>query len=247
MKNKKRTFVILTCMFLNFAIMACHIPLISQTVGIKATSAETEIIEATAGLPTEVDETENRTLTPTQAVSIESDTTQVYYGSGVEITLPETFVVGEAEEFEALLEEEALLNGEHAQSIEAMFENFKDDILLWGYDTNPSSQGETGLFVIKNEQFGGMSLMIISAFAQSMIGSQVEIVEQERVTIDDRDMLRFLTMTGELGLEGSQVFYIFNEDGKLWIIGFFTNADQVQEHVQDFNDAVASFKIIEGE
>lgn len=237
MKSKKKLIVLIVCLTLNLAIMACHIPLVSQTVGIQE-----EVPKAT-----ELEEMEDISPTPTQTASPESGVKQVYYGDGIEITLPDTFVVGEAEEIEALLNEETLLDSGYSQDVEVMFQNFKDDILLWGYDTNPARQGETGLFVIKNEQFGGMSLMLISAFIQPMIGSQVEIIEQQIMTIGERNVLRFLATPGEVDMEGTQTFYIFNEDGKLWVIGFLTNMDLDQERLDRFDDAVASFQIIEGE
>jgi hypothetical protein len=240
MKNKKRLMVIIVFLVLNLAIMACHIPLVSQSVGMQGDVPD--IPKAT-----QFEETEVISPTPTQTTSPNSGLKQVYYGEGIEITLPDTFVVGEVEEIEALLEEESLLNSGYAQDVEAMFQNFKDDILLWGYDTNPLNPGQTGLFIIKNEQFGGMTLMIISAFAKSVIGSQVDIVEQEIMTIGDRNVLRLLTSPAEFDLEGTQAFYIFNEDGKLWVIGFLTNSDLGQERLEGFDEAVASFKIIEGE
>jgi uncharacterized protein YcgL (UPF0745 family) len=241
MESKKKFIVLIVCLTLNLAIMACHIPLVSQSI--ETQGVATEIPKAT-----EIDETEVIiTSTPTHEVTIGSDTKQVYYGDGIEITLPGFFIVGEADEIEAFLEEENLLNGEHAQGMEGMFENFKDDILLWGYDTNPTREKETGLFVMKNEQFGGMSLMLISAFIQPMIGSQIEIEEQQIITIGERDALRLLTSPGDLDVQGSQVIYIFNEDGKLWIIGFFTSTDLVQDRLQVFDDVVESLKIIEGE
>ncbi len=240
MKNNKKIIVIITCVLINLAIMACHIPLVSKSI--EAEGDATEIPQAK-----EAEATKSVSSTPTQIVSTDSSKKQIYYGDGVEITLPDTFIVGDAEDIEALLEEEALLNSEHVKGVETMFDNFKEDILLWGYDTNPTGEGKIGLFVMKNEQFGGMSLMIISAFSQSLIGSQVEIVEQEIITIGDRKVLRFLTSSGDLEVAGSQAFYIFNEDGKLWIIGFFTNTELVQDRLEDFDDAVASFKILEGE
>lgn len=241
MKSKKKLIVLIVCLSLNLAIMACHIPLVSQSI--ETQGEQTEIPKVS-----EIEETEVIiTSTPTQDVTIESETKQVYYGDGIEITLPGSFIVGEADEIEAFLEEENLLNGEHSQSMEDMVENFKDDILLWGYDNNPTREEETGLFIMKNEQFGGMSLMLISAFIQPMIGSQIEIEEQQIITIGDRDVLRLLTNPGDLDVQGSQVLYIFNEDGKLWIIGFFTSSNLAQYRLQDFDDVVASLKIIKGE
>ena len=245
MKNKKRIIIILICVVLNLAIMACHIPLFSQSISIQATS--TEIPKVATISPTEIEDSETVSPSPSQEIIPDSEIKQVYSVNGVEITLPGTFVVGDAEEIEVLLEEEELLDSEHSQTIKSMFENFKDDILLWGYDNNPKSEEETGLFVMKNDQFGGMPLMMISAFTQTMIGSQAEIVEQEIIKIDDRDVLRFFTSTADINLPGSQVFYIFNQAGKLWIIGFFTNTNQVQENLQVFDDAVASFNLVDGE
>ncbi len=245
MKNNKRIPLILVSLALNLAIMACHIPLVSQSVGTGAT--ETQYSKATEFSPTEVVEPENITPTPDQAANTVADGKQVYYSNGVEITLPSTYIVGDSEEIESLLDEGELFNNEHGKSIELIFDNFKDDVLLWGYDTDPKDDGETGLLVLKNEQFGGMSLMLISSFIKPMIGSQLDIIEQGRLTINDRDTLRLMTKSDNRGLEGYQVFYIFNEDGKLWVIGFFTNNDLVQDRLEVYYDAVASFEIVNSE
>jgi len=245
MKNNRRIKLILASLALNLAIMACHIPLVSQSVGIDETDIESP--KATEVTPTETAETTTTTSTPNQADSVVSGKMQVYSGDGIEITLPGTYVVGDSEEIETLLEEGEFLNNEQGKGIELMFDNFKDDILLWGYDTLPEDDAETGLVIFKNEQFGGMSLMLISSFIKPMIGSQLDIIEQGRVTINDRDTLRIMTKSENSGMEGYQVFYIFNEDGKLWIIGFFTNSDLEQSRLEGFYDAVESFQIVEGE
>jgi hypothetical protein len=62
--------------------------------------------------------------------------------------------------------------------------------------------------------------------------------------MDDRDVLRFETSTGDLGVKSFQAFYIFNESGKLWIIAFFTDSDQIQSSLLEFDQAVESFKFV---
>ena len=245
MKNKKRLMLILAFLALNLAIMACHIPLVSQSVGAGEMTSESSKVTDIA--PTDVEETATATSTPSQTSSTDPGMTQVYSGDGVEIRLPGTYIVGDSQEIETLLEEGDLLNDEYGKSIELMFENLKQDILLWGYDTDPTDQGETGLIVIKNEQFGGMSLMLISSFIRPMIGSQLDVIEQGRLTINDRDTLRLITQSANDSFEGYQVLYIFNAEGKLWVIGFFTNSQLEQSRLEIFYDAVESFRIIEGE
>jgi len=41
-----------------------------------------------------------------------------------------------------------------------------------------NGQYGTGLLVMKNDQFAGMSLMLISTFAKSIIGDQLDFVDQ---------------------------------------------------------------------
>ena len=242
---KNRKLIIFITILVSISIMACHIPLVGKTIGSDSVATQIpKVVTPTHGEPSQPDVEQ---LTPEQATPTEAEKDNVYTANGIEITLPDTFVVGEVEEIESLLEEEGFLDSDQAQSVESMFEMFRDDILLWGYDNNPKREGETGLFVMENEQFGGMSLMMISVFLPSMMGSQVEIVAQERLTLGGHDMLRFLAKSSEVDIQGSQVFYIFNEDGKLWIIGFFTNLETPQDRLQFFDDTVASFNIIAGE
>jgi len=231
-KNKKVLFTSI-CLVLMLTIMACHIPLISR-----ATSPE---IKAVGNTPTETVEQQPTEEAENAALLQE----KVYQDNGVEMTLPATFILGDVEnDFESLMNQGQSLEDEQSQTIKGIFENYKEDILMWAYDPVGNGQYGTGLLVMKNDQFAGMSLMLISTFAKSIIGDQLDFVDQQRIKMDDRDVLRFETSTGDLGVKSSQAFYIFNESGKLWIIAFFTDSEQIQGSLLEFDRAVESFKFV---
>ena len=244
MTLKKKIFIAAICLLLNLTFLACHIPLISRAMSPEINSvditplenADTRQIE-----PTKIVEQQTPTVSETEVFAEE----QVYRDKGVEMILPATFVLGDVEnDFEVLMDEGAGLQDDQAETIKAIFENYKEDILLWGYDLQAGSQYGTSLVVMKNEQFAGMPLMIISTFAKSIIREQLEFVDQQRIKMENREVLRFETSTGDLGVENSQAFYLFNESSKLWIIAFFTDSDQIQDSLQGFDKAVESFRFV---
>ena len=233
MNKKKKVLFTSICLVLMLTIMACHIPLISRGVSPETKKVENTLAETVEQQPTEEAETE--------ALLQE----KVYQDNGVEMTLPATFILGDVEnDFDSLMNQGQSLEDEQAQTIKGIFENYKEDILMWAYDPEGDGQYGTGLLVMKNDQFAGMSLMLISTFAKSIIGDQLDFVDQQRIKMDNREVLRIEASTGNLGVKSSQAFYIFNESGKLWIIAFFTDSDQIQESLLGFDQAVESFKFV---
>jgi hypothetical protein len=224
MTKKKKVLFTSICLGLMLTIMACHIPLISRGI-----SPETKTVENTPAVVVETRVSEpTKTQTAEAAENEALPQVKVYRDNGVEITLPATYILGDVEnDFETLIDEGQSLEDEQAQTIKGIIENYKEDILMWAYDPEGDGQYGTGLLVMKNDQFAGMSLMLISTFAKSIIGDQLDFVDQQRIEMDDRDVLRFETSTGDLGVKSSQAFYIFNESGKLWIIAFFTDSEQI--------------------
>ena len=92
-----------------------------------------------------------------------------------------------------------------------------------------------------------MSLAIVSVFAKALLGDEVESFSQERLTLGDRSVLRFLTTSETTDVETAQAIYLFNESGKLWVVGFFTSQAQIDQRLPTFDAAVASITIISAE
>ena len=249
-KNKKIAAIFI-CVLVNLAVLACNFPTINRFAGdVEETKAPLQDSEIPAALEPEETESPTQakaaTSTPVEVEQNPPQETQDYYDNGVQITLPGTFLLGDAEQGLAdILDNLDSLGGEDADTMLSLFEQYQGDILLWAYDNHQGSAGEVHLAVMKNEQMAGMPLGLISIALNMMMGSEVQIVDQQQMRLDGREVLRIQIASDEVPVEGNQVIYLFNEASNLWIIGFFTNAAVDQAQVSLYDNAVASFEILE--
>lgn len=240
----KKIGVYCVCCILILASLACRLPFYSrsvETVVVSTTEAALEEPPPEGVTPTDpeavVEPTTSQTEEPSAAVKDYSD-------NGVEITLPASYALGDVEkDLGILVEGLQALSEEDAQDLQTLYEKNKEDIVLWGYDTDSPAEHMTSLVILKNEEFAGMSLAIISAFANALLGDEVDSLSQERLTLDGRNVLRFLTTAENAGVQTAQAIYMFNDEDKLWVVGFFTNQAQIDQRLPTFDAAAASFAV----
>ena len=251
----KKSNLILVLLTLILAMLACRFPFISNnsdndmettvesfqeepatSTQLEETSEEEEVEEAAAEEET----------TEAETAEVITGGTKVFSDNGIQITLPDTYEIGDVENDLAILVEGlmAMSDDEDTEDIEQLYENNKDDIILWGYDTNSPATHQTSLLVMKNEEFAGMSLALVSTFANVLFGGEVDSLQQETITLGDREVLRFLTTTENAGVETAQAIYLFNESDLLWLIGFFTNQAQFEDRLPSFDAAASSFILL---
>ena len=226
----KKFYLIFTISSLLLASLACNLPSFTGTTG----SATESIQPQDTPISTEVPPEEH------------SGGMQVYSDNGVEITLPDSYVLGDVEQDLAILGDSLSgMNQEGSETLQELYENNKDDILMWGYDTSSQSTPLTSFVVLKNEEYSGIPLMIISRFADRIFSENVASFEQERLRLGERDVLQFLATTDNNGVDSSQIIYLFNESGKLWVTVFSTGSDQAEAQLPTFDAAVKSLSIPE--
>jgi hypothetical protein len=234
------------CCVLILASLACRLPFFNHSVETLVVSTATTTLEEPTPLAHEPTVHDEAGLEPSSTPTEEeiAPETQVFGDNGVEIILPASYALGDVEKDLAFLVEGLqALSEEDAQDIQTLYEQNKEDIILWGYDTASPAQHMTSLLILKNEEFAGMSLAIISAFANALLGDEVDSLSQERMTLGGRDVLRFLTTAENAGVETAQAIYLFNEGGELWVVGFFTNQAQIEQRLPTFDAAAASFAV----
>ena len=248
----KKTAYILASACLILATLACRLPLGSSNNTVEETAVNDTVSNAEEPTEKAVVETE-AIAAETEEVSadpVESGGTAVYSDRGVEITLPSSYMVGDVEKDLAILVEGLTAmseDPEDAADLQALYEKNEDDIMLWGYDANSPASHQTSVLVMKNEEFAGMSLALISTVANVLLGDEVDSMSKENMTLGSRDVVRFETTSENAGVQTAQAIYVFNDSGKLWLIGFFTNLDQFEERLPTFDAAVESFTVVDVE
>jgi hypothetical protein len=127
--------------------------------------------------------------------------------------------------------------------VQSLISSTQDDILMWGYDTESAAEIPTSFVVIKNEEFSSMPLGLLSTFAGTLLGNNVQIVEQNRLTIGGRDTLRWITITQEAGYALTQAVYVFKDSGTLYLVGFNADRQEVYGQLAVYDSIVASLTI----
>lgn len=162
----------------------------------------------------------------------------------IRITVPNSYFVGDAgPDLDALLGGVDLPDVPLSRELQGLLENNQDDVILWGYDAGSTAGVPTSFVVLKNDQFAVVPLGAISTFAGSLLGKNVTIIEEQRLTIAGRDTLRWITVTREAGIEFTQAVYLFKASGTLYMIGFNADQQEVYAQLAVYDTIVASLTI----
>ncbi len=247
----KKAVYFLASVCLILATLACRLPFSKSSNAVEDTAVNDPIPDAeepakeAAVVEREAvaAETEEET-----ADGPESSGTAIYFDRGVEITLPSSYRVGDVEKNLAILVEGLTAMSEDPDDpadLQALYEKNKEDIMLWGVDSTHPSSHRTHVLAMKNEEFAGMSLALISTVAKVLLGDEVDSMSKESMTLGSRDVVRFETTSGNAGVQMAQAIYIFNDSAKLWLVGFFTSLEQFGERLPTFDAAVESFTVMD--
>lgn len=245
--KKSKNFLIWVILVLVLSTLACRLPFIGGADdAVDDTAAADQQDEVTDSAEAE---TANPEPEETEAVEVVTEEAAaeagVYSDNGVQMTLPGSYEMGDVENDLAILVEGLqTMSAEDSDDLQELYDNNKEDILFWAYDSNSPSSHMTSVLVLKNEEFAGMSLTLIAAASNMLLGEEADSMNQSRMTLGNKDVLRFQTTSENAGVPTAQAVYVFNEGGKLWLVGFFTNLDQFEERLPSFDAAVESFSYL---
>lgn len=169
----------------------------------------------------------------------------IYTDHGVSIRLPSAYVLEDIEnDLPALLQEMQDLRTAGGIDLLQLYEQNKEDLMLWAYDGTSTVSTPTSVLVIRNADFSGLPIGIIATFAQAMMGDSLpDDLTQEQLTLGNRSVVRFSATATVEDIQTAQVFYLFNEADYLWVIAFVTTEAQLDVRLSEFDSAVASFTV----
>lgn len=236
----KKNNLILVLVVLLLGTLACGLPFLNQTTAPTREEA-IQVTEAVPDQPTTATATE--VAVPTELPGED----QVYNDGRVEITLPSYYVVSDNIADHPVMEEGLETMKEWGGGAHGFYEFNEEDIVLVGYDSQDTADIPTSLLVMKNDEFSGIPLGLVAAFAPSMMGDQLDFIDSRTLQIGNRDTVRFLTSIDMEGVQTHQAVYMFNEAGNLWIISFVTQPEELESRLSTFEAAVGSFKVLSSE
>ena len=157
----------------------------------------------------------------------------VFSANGVEVTLPSYYILGD------IGSAMQSLSGTDAAFFLQIAQDNQLEPVLWAYSA------ETYLVVLKNDIYAGMPLAVVGPVVSAMMGNAVESLVQDRISLGEREAVRYQTTTQGAETESAQVTYIFNDSDQLWVLAFLSSASQIEGSLAAFDAATASFTVVE--
>lgn len=157
----------------------------------------------------------------------------VFSANGVEVTLPSYYILGD------LGTAVQSLSGTDAALFLQIAQDNQLEPVMWAYSA------ETHLVVLKNETYAGLPLAVVDPVVSAMLGGAVESLVQDRISLGEREAIRYQTTTQGTETGSAQVAYLFNDSGQLWVLAFLSSATQISDNLAAFDSAAASFTVVE--
>jgi len=90
------------------------------------------------------------------------------------------------------------------------------------------------------------SIITVETFVDLMVGqlpSQFNVIEQEVVPVGPYEAGRLVIDFALPGVEGTQLIYVFLEEGSVWAVNFTTSAGEFNERLSVFEQSIRTFRI----
>jgi len=168
-----------------------------------------------------------------------------------EISLPENWEGSKKEELDTVINN---LNEAGKSQLADAVEGMRDYLVFFGYDTEMiAEKDDVNIFTITGESKVVLSLEEYMDITYKSAAEQYEkagytfdIIEQEIVTLGDNEEVGRTIF--EQTVESKEVKvaqYIIKDGSDCWILTFSTDLEQFDENLQDFDEAIETFKILD--
>jgi hypothetical protein len=180
--------------------------------------------------------------TPTQATPTPTPDSgmQLYYGIGMQIMLPRTYV---AENIDSALPTiiatiKDFVGGE-SSPLSGLVDSIEGNIGWYGYDGGTAAVYPTRLIVLRNKAFSKLPVSMITIGLEQVLGNDSAMVDSDSVKLGSRNLTR-LTYSKD---SSAWVAYIFKEADYLWLALYLTTPANLAAEIGTFELSIASIQI----
>ena len=180
-----------------------------------------------------------KTDTP-EATATPDNSMQLYYGIGMRIMLPPTYVAEDVkEELPNIIETITNLIGSSEGFAGDLVHNLEDNIAWYGYDSGSPAVYPTRLIVIRNKTLANLPISAIAIALEKLMEGDSTQVDQDSLSLGGRDVTRF-TYSKE---DNAWAAYLFKAEDQLWLSVFVTTPANMAVNLSDFDTSIASMSV----
>lgn len=165
---------------------------------------------------------------------------QLYYGTGMQIMLPNTYV---AEDIDSALPSiiatiKDFIGGE-SSPLSGLVDSIEGNVGWYGYDGGTAAVYPTRLIILRNKTFSKLPVSMITLGLEQVLGNDSALVDSDSVKLGGRNITR-LSYSKDTT---AWVAYLFKEADYLWMTLFLTTPANMAAEMADFELSVGSILI----
>lgn len=180
--------------------------------------------------------------TPSQPTPTSTPDTgmQLYYGTGLQIMLPNSYV---AEDIDTALPTiiatiKDFVGGE-SSPLSGLVDSIEGNIGWYGYDGGTAAVYPTRLIILRNKAFSKLPISMITMGLEQVLGGDSALVDSDSIRVGGRDVTRLSYSKDST----AWVAYLFKEADYLWMTLYLTTPANLAAEMDDYEISVGSIKI----
>ena len=153
-------------------------------------------------------------LIPTLEPTPVPERMQLYYGEGMQITLPRSYISEDVKtSLPSIIETVTNLIGSSEGLAGDLIRDLEGNVAWYGYDGESPAVYPTRFISIKNKSLSGFPMGLVTMGLETILKNNETEVSRDDLTLGGRSVIRFA-----YSKDGNAwAAYLFKEEGRLWI------------------------------
>ena len=165
---------------------------------------------------------------------------QLYYGTGMQIMLPPSYVAEDIDsQLPTIIATIKDFVGGESGPLSGLVDSIEGNIGWYGYDSGTAAVYPTRLIILRNKTFSKLPVSMITLGLEQVLGGDSALVDSDSVKLGGRNITR-LSYSKE---STAWVAYIFKETDYLWMALYLTTPANMAAEMDDFEISVGSIQI----
>ena len=178
--------------------------------------------------------------TPVPATPTPETGMQLYYGTGMQIMLPPTYVAEDIDTaLPTIIDSIKQVLGSETGPLASLIDSIEGNVGWYGYDSGTAAVYPTRLIVVRNKAFSKLPVSMITLGLETVLGNDSTLVDSDSIKLGGRDITR-LTYSKD---STAWAAYLFKEADYLWLTLFITTPANLAAEMDDFELSVGSIQI----
>ena len=165
---------------------------------------------------------------------------QIYYGTGMQIMLPPTYI---SEDINSALPSiiatiKDFIGGD-SSPLAGLVDSIEGNVGWYGYDSAKAAVYPTRLIILRNKAFSKLPVSMITLGIEKVLGNDSALVDSDSISLGGRDVTRLSYAKDSTAWAA----YLFKEADYLWITLYLTTPANLAAEMSNYELSVGSISI----